>query len=120
MRGATHAGAIGRYAYHAVERGCACIILAAAYPFMPYHGAKVASLPTAPIVMGVPTERHGAVVLDMASSIVAMGKIHQARTKGRPLEDGWALDADGDPTTDPKKAAFPLPLGGAKGSGLSL
>ena len=59
MRDATHAGAIGRYAYHAVERGCACIILAAAYPFMPYHGAKIASLPTAPVVMGVPTARHG-------------------------------------------------------------
>jgi len=120
MRNATHAGAIGRYAYRAVERGCACIILAAAYPFMPYHGAKIASLPTAPIVMGVPTARHGPIVLDMASSIVAMGKINQARTKGEPLAEGWALDADGRPTTDPKKAAMPLPLGGPKGSGLSL
>jgi LDH2 family malate/lactate/ureidoglycolate dehydrogenase len=120
MRDATHAGAIGRYAQWVVEQGCACIILAAAYPFMPYHGAKVASLPTAPIVMGVPSERHGAVVLDMASSIVAMGKILQARTKAERLEEGWALDAEGNPTTDPKKAAFPLPLGGAKGSGLSL
>src|SRR5262245_23242201 len=120
MRDATHAGAIGRYAYHAVERGCACIILGAAYPFMPYHGAKVASLPTAPLVMGVPTARHGPVVLDMASSIIAMGKIHQARLKNEPLGEGLALDADGKPTTDPKKAAMPLPLGGPKGSGLSL
>jgi ureidoglycolate dehydrogenase (NAD+) len=120
MRDATHAGAIGRYAHWVVEQGCACIILAPAYPFMPYHGAKVASLPTAPVVMGVPTERHGAVVLDMASSVVAMGKIHQARTKGERLEEGWALDADGHPTTDPSKAALPLPLGGAKGSGLAL
>src|SRR5262245_26203176 len=120
MRDATHAGAIGRYAYHAVERGCACIILAAAFPFMPYHGAKVASLPTAPVVMGVPTARHGPVVLDMASSIIAMGKIHQARLKNEPLGEGLALDGEGHPTTDPKKAAMPLPLGGPKGSGLSL
>ena len=120
MRDATHAGAIGRYAHHAVERGCACIILAAAYPFMPYHGAKVASLPTAPVVMGVPTARHGPIVLDMASSIIPMGKIHQARARNEPLEEGWALDADGRPTTDAKKAAMPLPLGGPKGSGLSL
>jgi ureidoglycolate dehydrogenase (NAD+) len=120
MRGATHAGAIGRYAYHAVERGCACMILAAAYPFMPYHGAKIASLPTAPVVMGVPTARHGPVVLDMASSIIAMGKIHQARLKGESLAEGWALDAEGQPTTDAKKATMPLPLGGPKGSGLSL
>ena len=120
MRGATHAGAIGRYAYHAVERGCACIILAAAYPFMPYHGAKVASLPTAPVVMGVPTVQHGPIVLDMASSIIAMGKIHQARVRNEPLGEGLALDADGKPTIEPKKAAMPLPLGGPKGSGLSL
>jgi len=120
MRDATHAGAIGRYALPPIERGCACIILGAAYPFMPYHGSKVASLPTAPVVMGVPTERHGAVVLDMASSIVAMGKINQARAKGEPLQEGWALDSDGRPTTDPRKAALPLPLGGPKGSGLSL
>jgi LDH2 family malate/lactate/ureidoglycolate dehydrogenase len=120
MRDATHAGAIGRYAQWVVEQGCACIILAAAYPFMPYHGAKVPSLPTAPVVMGVPTARHGPVVLDMASSVVAMGKINQARTKGEPLAEGWALDRDGRPTTDPLAATMPLPLGGPKGSGLSL
>lgn len=120
MRDATHAGAIGRYALAAIERGCACIILGAAYPFMPYHGTKVASLPTAPLVMGVPTARHGPVVLDMASSVVAMGKINQARITGELLEEGWALDADGRPTTDPRKATLPLPLGGPKGSGLSF
>jgi ureidoglycolate dehydrogenase (NAD+) len=120
MRDATHAGAIGRYAHWVVERGCACIILAAAYPFMPYHGARVASLPTAPIVMGVPSAQHGPIVLDMASSVIAMGKIHQARMKGEPLPDGSAVDKEGRPTTDPHKAAWPLPLGGPKGSGLSL
>jgi len=120
MRDATHAGAIGRFALPPVARGCACIILAAAYPFMPYHGARVPSLPTAPVVMGVPTAQHGPVVLDMASSVVAMGKINQARTKGEKLEEGWALDADGRPTTDAQKATMPLPLGGPKGSGLSL
>jgi ureidoglycolate dehydrogenase (NAD+) len=120
MRGATHAGAIGRYAHWVVERGCACIILAAAFPFMPYHGTRKASLPTAPVVMGVPTGRHGPVVLDMASSIIAMGKILTARAKGETLEEGVALDADGHLTTDAKKAVMPLPLGGPKGSGLSL
>src|SRR5215510_12274567 len=88
------------------KAGGACIILGAAYPFMPYHGAKVASLPTAPLVMGVPTARHGPVVLDMASSIIAMGKIHQARLRNETLGEGLALDADGKPTTEPKKAAM--------------
>jgi ureidoglycolate dehydrogenase (NAD+) len=70
--------------------------------------------------MGVPTAQHGPIVLDMASSVVAMGKINQARAKSEKLADGWALDADGRPTTDPHKATMPLPLGGPKGSGLSL
>ena len=120
MRDATHAGAIGRYAHWVVEQGCACIILAAAYPFMPYHGAKVASLPTAPIVMGVPTgaARRGGARHGLQHR--RHGQDPPARTKGEPLEEGWALDADGRATTDPNKAAFPLPLGGAKGSGLSL
>jgi ureidoglycolate dehydrogenase (NAD+) len=56
----------------------------------------------------------------MASSIVAMGKILTARAKGDALEEGVALDADGHLTTDAKKAVMPLPLGGPKGSGLSL
>jgi len=120
MRDATHAGAIGRYAHPAIAQGCACIILGAAFPFMPYHGARVASLPTAPVVMGVPTAQAGPIVLDMASSIIAMGKIHEARARGEKLAKGVAIDARAKATTDAAKAAMPLPLGGPKGSGLSL
>jgi ureidoglycolate dehydrogenase (NAD+) len=86
---------------------------------MPYHGAAVPSLSTAPIAIGVPGP-DGPIVLDMATSVFAMGKLPGLRQAGTPLPPDWALDAQGHPTTDPQRAALPLPMGGAKGSGLSF
>src|SRR5258707_2994008 len=56
----------------------------------------------------------------MGTGIVSIGKLLQARKTGTPVPEGFALDNQGNPTTDPQKAAIPLPLGGPKGSGLSL
>ena len=120
VRRTTHTGAIGRYGQIIAERGLIALVGAAGVPLMAYHGAKVASLSTAPLAIAVPSERYGPVVLDMATSLAAMGRLVQARTGTAPIPDGWALADDGTPTTDPKKAAIPLPLGGPKGSGLSL
>jgi ureidoglycolate dehydrogenase (NAD+) len=56
----------------------------------------------------------------MATSVTAAGRIRQAAAEGRPIAEGLAIDADGKPTTDAAKATTLLPLGGPKGSGLSL
>jgi ureidoglycolate dehydrogenase (NAD+) len=56
----------------------------------------------------------------MSTSTVAMGKVMSARDAGQTIPLGWGLDAEGRDTTDPKKLATLLPLGGAKGSGLSF
>ena len=120
VRNTTHAGAIGRYALAAAEAGFAAIVLAAAKPMMAYHGAGAPAVATSPIAFAVPTDRHGPIVLDMATSVVAMGKIIRMRQSGSPIPEGWALTRDGEPTTDPALAATVLPVGGAKGSGLSL
>jgi ureidoglycolate dehydrogenase (NAD+) len=119
VRHTTHMGAIGRYAQWAAERGCIAVIAAAGVPLMAYHGTRVRSLSTSPLAIGVPSGR-GAVLLDMATSVAALGRLVQARAGTDPIPDGWALAEDGTPTTDPAKAAIPLPLGGPKGSGLSL
>jgi ureidoglycolate dehydrogenase (NAD+) len=60
------------------------------------------------------------VLLDMSTSTVALGKVMAARDAGTAIPDGWGLDRDGRPTTDPADVATLTPLGGAKGSGLSL
>ena len=116
-----HTGAIGRYAHWIAERGYAAIVMVAGPLFMAYHGAKVTSLATSPIAIGIPGPEDGdPLVLDMATSVTAAGRIRQAAAEGKPIPEGAAIDADGHPTTDAAKAATLLPLGGPKGSGLSL
>jgi ureidoglycolate dehydrogenase (NAD+) len=119
VRHTTHTGAIGRYAQVLAERGCIAVIAVAGIPLMAYHGTRVRSLSTSPLAIAVPTGREP-LVLDMATSVAALGRLVQARAAGEPVSDGWAIAEDGTATTDPKLAAIPLPLGGPKGSGLSL
>jgi len=116
-----HTGAIGRYAHWIAERGYAAIAMVAGPLFMAYHGAKVTSLATSPIAIGIPgPEDRDPLVLDMATSVTAAGRIRQAAAEGKPIPEAAAIDAEGHPTTDAAKAVTLLPLGGPKGSGLSL
>jgi LDH2 family malate/lactate/ureidoglycolate dehydrogenase len=119
VRATTHTGALGYYTHMAAERGMAAIAFSSSNANMAYHGARAAGVSTAPLALAVPGEQ-GPIALDMASSIVSMGKLRQAKRTGMPLEEGQALDKNGSPTTDAGEAAILLPLGGAKGSGLSL
>jgi LDH2 family malate/lactate/ureidoglycolate dehydrogenase len=121
VRHTTHTGALGCYIEQLAEVGLVGIAMAASGPHMVYHGAAAAGVSTGPLAIGVPgLEGQPPVILDMASSAIALGKIAQARLTGDALPDGAAVDADGQPTIDATKAVTPLPLGGPKGSGLSL
>jgi ureidoglycolate dehydrogenase (NAD+) len=119
IRATGQTGGVGRYAYEAAKRGCAALITVAGPPIMAYHGASIASLSTAPIAIAVPGEGEP-VVLDIATSAGAFGKLTQAREAGTDIPEGWALTAEGKPTTDPCEAAILMPMAGHKGSGLSL
>jgi ureidoglycolate dehydrogenase (NAD+) len=119
IRETTHTGAIGRYAQWIAERDCAAIVIGAGQTLMAYHGARVASLGTSPIAIAVPSG-NGPIVLDMATSTISNGKILQARATNETLPQGTALTAAGEATTDSRAAEILLPLGGAKGSGLSF
>ena len=121
VRNTVHTGAIGYYALRVAEAGLVGIGIAAGSPMMSYEGAVGASVATSPLAIAVPgTGAHPTVLLDMASSVIALGKIAQYKRTGTPLPEGSATTADGTPTTDPELAKIPLPLGGPKGSGLSL
>src|SRR5262249_41304911 len=119
VRATTHTGALGYYTHMAAERGMAAIAFSSSHANMAYHGARAAGVSTAPLALAVPGE-DGPIALDMASSIVSMGKLRQAKHSRTPLEEGQALDKNGNPPTDAEDAAILLPLGGAKGSGLSF
>ncbi len=120
VRGTTHAAALGYYTLMAAREGMAAIALAGSGPNMAYYGARAAGVSTSPISIAVPGGDHGPVVLDMGTGVVSVGKLNQARKRGEAIPEGWALDGNGNPTTDPRAAQIPLPLGGPKGSGLSL
>lgn len=116
----THTGAIGYYAQIMASRGLAAIVMAAGMPLMAWPGTRAPSISTSPVSIGVPGGPNGATVLDMATAIAASGRLRKAIADKEPIPEGWALDDEGNPTTDPARATISLPIGGAKGAGLSL
>lgn len=120
IRHATHMGAIGYFTLEVAAEGMAGIAINTSRPNMAYPGARTAGLATSPIAISVPGAAHAPLMLDMATATQSMGKIQLARDTGTALGEGWAIDADGNPTTDPNKAVIPTALGGHKGGGMAL
>jgi LDH2 family malate/lactate/ureidoglycolate dehydrogenase len=120
VRGTVHTGAIGYYASRIADAGMAAVGVVAGVPNMAYAGAKGAAVATSPLAVAVPAGRHQVVLLDMATAVMALGRIAQLKAAGKELPPGVALTADGEPTTDPALAKVPTPVGGAKGAGMSL
>jgi len=120
IRDTTHQGAMGYYSLMAVKEDMAGIAIVCSPPNMAPYGARAAGVHNSPISIAVPAKRHPPLVLDMATSVAAGGKLLLAIDKGIPIPEGWALDKDGNPTTDPRLAKILIPAGGPKGSGLAL
>ena len=89
---------------------------------MPMWGGKRALFGTNPIAAAFPRRGAPPMVVDLSLSEVARGKLMVAAREGKPIPPGWALDKDGNPTTDPKAGleGMMLPAGGAKGAMLAL
>ncbi|HKA42995.1 MAG TPA: Ldh family oxidoreductase [Burkholderiales bacterium] len=120
VRATTHTAALGYYALNAAQAGFAAIATSGSVPNMVYHGARAAGVSTSPVCIAVPGGARGPIVLDMGSGIASLGRLAHARRLGQPIPEGWALDRNGRPTTDPALAEIPLPIAGPKGSGLAL
>ena len=122
VRHSNHFGTGAFYVERAVERNLALIVLSNASQTMPATGGARPFLGTNPIALGFPTGREVPFVLDMATSLVARGKIIMAAKKGLDIPLGWAVDEHGAPTTNAQAAlnGAVLPMGGPKGSGLSM
>lgn len=89
---------------------------------MPPWGGTDLLLSTNPISVAIPSNRRPAVVLDMATTVAAYGKVKTAADRGQTMPEGWMIDKLGQPLTDPTRAkeGLLLPIGGPKGYGLSL
>ncbi|GGH61521.1 Ldh family oxidoreductase [Frigidibacter albus] len=121
IRNANHIGMLAYYAEAAASRGVIGIVLSTSEALVHPFGGTEAMLGTNPVAIAIPTG-DAPFVLDLASSVVSMGKIHHHALKGEALAPGWAVDAAGNPTTDAEaaKTGAISPFGGAKGYGLGL
>src|SRR5262249_23711694 len=122
IRRSHHCGAAGHPVERLAERGLVAIMFANTPAAIAPWGAAKAVFGTNPIAFACPLPGRPPVVVDLALSKVARGNILAARQKGERIPEGWALDADGKPTTDPDAAlaGTMLPLGDAKGTPLVL
>lgn len=120
VRATTHTGALGYFTERIARRGMTGIAISASIPNMAYHGACAAGVSTAPISIALPGAGDTPIVFDMGTGVVSLGRLAQAKRANETLAAGLALNARGQPTTDAQTATIPLPLGGAKGSGLAL
>jgi L-2-hydroxycarboxylate dehydrogenase (NAD+) len=118
---ANHLGMLAWYAEHVAKQGLVCLAVTTSEALVHPYGGRRALIGTNPIAVGVPADPEP-FVLDMATSQISMGKVHAHALREEPLEPGWALDADGEPTVDPVRAkeGALAPFGGAKGYGLGL
>jgi LDH2 family malate/lactate/ureidoglycolate dehydrogenase len=122
-RRSTHFGMAASYAISAVEAGFMAMIFSNASQAMPPWGSRQVLLGTNPFCMAAPAGKHRPLILDMSPAVAARGKIRRAERRGEKIPLGYALDAQGRPTTDPKAAlagGMVLPIGEHKGSGLSM
>ena len=128
IRNAGHLGRIGAWAEQLARRGLVSVHFVNTSGFgilVAPHGGSDRRLSANPIAAGAPVAGKPPLILDIATSLVAEGKIQVARNRGKALEPGLVIDGAGRPTTDPEAfyAAPPgaiFPFGGHKGSGLSL
>ena len=89
---------------------------------LPPWGGMDMLLSTNPIAVAVPAGRQTPIVLDMATTVAAYGKVKVAAQQGKTMPEGWMIDREGQPLTDPNRAddGFLLPIGGYKGAALAL
>lgn len=123
IRGVAHWGRGHSYALRAARAGMIGLAFTNAIANFPAWGTRVPSLGNNPLAIGVPVEDGDPVVLDLAMTQTAIGRVRAAAAEGEPIPLGWGLDASGAPTTDASALMASgrfLPMGGHKGSGLAF
>jgi LDH2 family malate/lactate/ureidoglycolate dehydrogenase len=97
VRDSGHFGTAAYFTRKAAQAGCVAMLATNASPAMAPWGGREKRVGTNPWSIAAPAGRHGTVVMDIANTAVARGKIYHARERGEPIPEGWAADADGIP-----------------------
>lgn len=121
VRNSNHLGMLAWYAQRVASEGLVVIAASTSEALVHPWGGRSAMLGTNPLAIGIPTAQ-APFVMDMATSVVSMGQIHDHAQRGIALAPHWALDAQGNPTTDAQAARHGsiAPFGEAKGYALGL
>src|SRR4029079_172158 len=123
VRWSNHAGPASLYARMPLREGMIGMYFAVgnANHLPPWGGVEML-LSTNPIAAAIPAGEEPPIVLDMATTVAAYGKVKAKAARGEAMPEGWMIDREGKPLTDPKRAGegFLLPIGGYKGYGLAL
>lgn len=116
-----HTGMLEFVTERAARRGMIGVAMNNTEPLMVPVGGRRRAVGNNPLSVSVPSSA-GPVTLDMALSVVALGKVREALFEGKEIGEGWAVDGEGRPTRDPKEAMLGslLPVGGHKGFGLAF
>ncbi|HVC34144.1 MAG TPA: Ldh family oxidoreductase [Chloroflexota bacterium] len=122
LRRSRHCGAMAYWALQALAADCIGFATTNAGMNMAPTGGREKIVGNNPLAIAIPTNRPWPMVLDMATSVVAGGKLDVAAIRGQKIPLGWATDPDGQPTDDPAIArkGLLLPVGGPKGYGLAV
>lgn len=122
IRQSNHFGISTYFCEKAADQGFISILFTNSPPATPPFGGKEPYFGTNPIAFGMPRKNRPHIIVDMATSVAARGKIIRAAQADEPIPEGWALDKDGYPTTDAKAAleGVLLSIAGPKGPALSL
>lgn len=117
-----HFGQAGAHAERLATRGLVALVFGNSPKAMAFWGGRTPRLGTNPIAFACPLPEGPPLVVDLALSQAARGKIVAAQQTGEAIPEGWAVDAEGRPTTDATAAlgGAMLAIGGAKGSALAL
>ena len=122
LRNSGHFGTAMYFTLMAARAGCVAFLSTNASPAMAPWGGRRKTVGTNPWSWAAPAGSHPPMVLDIANTGVARGKIYLARQKGLTIPEGWAIDAAGAPTTDPQAAidGIILPMAQHKGYGIAV
>lgn len=117
-----HLGALGIHTLLAAEGGAFSMMGQRTPPALAMEGFQGAAIGHNPIAFGCPLPGHAPIVFDVACSVAARGHILLAAREDKPIPQGWALDAEGHPTTDAQRAlgGYLVPMGGHKGIGIAM
>jgi len=120
IKNGNHFGCAGYFTKYAAAQGMIGVAMATANAIVVPTGSSQPMLGTNPLSISIPAYGKEPFLLDMATSVVANGKIALARKEGHDIPAGWGMAADGNTTTDPNKVKYLMPFGGYKGYGISL